>query len=122
MSRNLVEQIQLSEPELYNNIINKIDEMKNRIINIKSYVENSNDDINIHLKYLEKFNLFSFELNNLNSIVNDMFDEFILKMNPSELNNNDKNRLKNLIIEKKIQNIFTPYMLYLQILLQNTEN
>jgi hypothetical protein len=122
MSRNLVEQIQLSEPELYNNIINKIDEMKNRIIDIKSYVENSNDDINIHLKYLEKFNLFSFELNNLNSIVNDMFDEFILKMNPSELNNNDKNRLKNLMIEKKIQNIFTPYMLYLQILLQNTEN
>jgi hypothetical protein len=120
MSNNLQEEIQLSEPELYFNIINKINKIKDKVINIKLYIENSNTDINLNIKYLEKFNSFSSDLNNLKSLIDDMYDEFILNINPSELNNLDKNKLKNLIIERKIQNTFTPYMLYLQILLQNT--
>lgn len=114
--------VDLSESELYDNIINKINEITDKIKQIKSYVDNSNLEINMTSKYLEKFNSFSSELNYLKSTVDDMYDEFILKIEPSELKNVDKNRIKSLLIEKKVQDTFYPYMLYLQILLQNSSH
>jgi hypothetical protein len=112
--------ILISENELYENIIKKIDKIKNNIIKLKEYSNNSQSDTNKNIKFLEKFNYFSTELNNMKALVDDMYDEFIIESNPNELSNEDKQKRNNLIIEKKIQNTFLPYMLYLQILLNNS--
>jgi len=48
-----------------------------------------------------------------------MYNEYILQTNNNLLNEIDKNEQKNLKINKKIQELFLPYMLYLQILLSN---
>ena len=114
------EQLNISESELYENIIIKIDKIKDKIIKIKDYTNNFELDSNKNIKFLEKFNSFSIELNEIKALVDDMYMEFILEANPDELSNEDKNKRNNLIIEKKIQNTFLPYMLYLQILLGNS--
>jgi len=117
---NTPEQLTITETELYNNIINKLDNVKNKITNLKNYSSNFENKRNII--FLEKFCCFSSELNNLKSLVDDMYNEFLLENDSSQLSNYDKNKRNNLIIEKKIQNTFLPYMLYLQILLGNLNN
>ncbi len=120
MSDTVPVPISMTENELYENIIEKIDKIKNKIIAIKNYSNNFESDINKNINFLQKFNCFSLELNNIKSLIDDMYDEFIIESNPNELSNEDKNKRNNLIIEKKIQNTFLPYMLYLQILLTNS--
>jgi len=120
MSTLIPTPILMSENELYENIINKIDKIKNNIIKLKEYSNNSQSDTNKNIKFLEKFNYFSTELNNIKALIDDMYNEFIIESNPNELSNEDKQKRNNLIIEKKIQNTFLPYMLYLQILLNNS--
>lgn len=120
MSTFISTEISITENELYETIIKKIDNIKNKIINIKEYSNNFQSDTNKNITFLQKFSTFSIELNNMKALVNDMYDEFILETNPTELNNEDKNKRNNLLIEKKIQNTFLPYMLYLQILLNNS--
>lgn len=120
MSTFISTEISITENELYETIIKKIDNIKNKIINIKEYSNNFQSDTNKNITFLQKFSAFSIELNNMKALVNDMYDEFILETNPTELNNEDKNKRNNLLIEKKIQNTFLPYMLYLQILLNNS--
>ena len=110
----------MTENELYESIIEKIDKIKYKISKLKEYSNNFESDTNKNIKFLEKFSSFSSELNSVKALVDDMYDEFILESNPNELSNEDKNKRKNLIIEKKIQNTFLPYMLYLQILLNNS--
>lgn len=107
----------ITEAELYENIINKIEKIKTKIIKIKNY---SNEHTEKSLKFLEIFNEFSNELGKLKILVDDTYDEFILGIDPTELSNNDQNERKKIIVEKKIQNIFLPYMLYFQILLNNS--
>ncbi len=114
MSGNL---INISEAEIFENIITKIDKMKNKLVTLKDY-SNSFDN-NKELKYLEKLNEFIYELNSLYAKSKDMYDEFILQTDPSLLSEQDINKQKDLIINKKIQNIFLPYMLYTQIILQS---
>ena len=110
----------ITETELYDNIIEKLDKIKNKIASLKNYSNNFENKRNIN--FLEKFSCFSSELNNLKALTDDMYKEFLLENDPSELSNSDKNKRNNLIIEKKIQDTFLPYMLYLQILLSNSNN
>lgn len=110
--------VNISETILYDNIIKKIDSIKNKLVNLKNYTDT--EEANKKIAYIEKLSLFSDEINNLEAMTEDMYNEFILQLEPDKLNNLDKNKIKNLIIEKKIQNTFTPYMLYLRVLLQNT--
>ena len=107
----------MDEKKLYDNIILKIYTIKEKLTIIKEY---SKQNSGLSIDYIEKLNLFSNNLNNLEATANDLYDEFILHMDVNKLNNLDKNKLKNLIIEKKIHNMFIPYMLYLQVLLQNS--
>lgn len=118
MSTIIPTPILMSENELYENIIEKIDKIKNNFIKLKAYSNSLQSNKNI--KFLEKFSCFSTELNNMKALVDDMYDEFIIESNPNELSNEDKIKRNSLIIEKKIQNVFLPYMLYLQILLNNS--
>lgn len=120
MSDRPMESINIPESELYDNVIEKLDNIKNNIIKIKNYTNSALDDTNKSIKFLESFNNFSLGLNHIKSQADDMFNEFILKLDPNELSNEDKNQRNSLIIEKKIQDIFIPYMLYLQIILNNS--
>lgn len=109
----------LKESELYNNILIKIETIKDKLLAIKNYI-NDNDNNLISSDYIKKLSLFSNELNNLEVISKNLYDEYILQLDINKLDNFDKNKIKNLIIEKKIHDTFTPYMLYLQVLLQNS--
>ena len=113
-------QFLMSENEFYDNIIKKIDKITNKLIKIKDYSNSFQSETNKNIKFLEKFSCFSTELNNMKALVDDMYEEFLLESNPNELSNEDKNKRNSLVIEKKIQNTFLPYMLYLQIILNNS--
>jgi hypothetical protein len=110
-------QINITETELFEKIISKIDKMKEKIVTLRDYTVNF--DNNKELKYLEKLNSFVYDLNNLYACSKDIYDEFIIQSDPTLLSEQDLIKHKNLLINKKIQNIFLPYMLYLQIILQN---
>ena len=107
----------MSETELFNTIINKIDKIKERFIDMRDYTELNNETL--HQEYIEKLSKFSSMLNELNALSKDVKNQFLIQSNPDILNEADFNKQKNLIINKKIQDTFLPYMLYLQILLQN---
>lgn len=107
----------INETELFDNLIVKIDLIKDKLIKMKDYSESF--DNNKQISYLEKLVEFNNGLNNLDAVSKDMYEEYIIQSDPSLLSNEDKNNQKNLLINKKIQNIFLPYMLYLQILLSN---
>lgn len=113
------QQILITENELYESIIKKIDNIKNKINKIKDYTNNFQSETNKNIVFLEKFSRFSSELNNIKALTDDIYEEFILESNPNELSNEDKNKRNSLVIQKKVQNTFLPYMLYLQILLNN---
>ncbi len=106
-----------SETKLYENLIIKINKIKDRLDKIKLYSESFDNDK--QLVYIEKLSDFNNNINNLEAISNDLYNEYILQTDSSLLNEEDRNEQKNLQINKKIQNIFLPYMLYLQILLSN---
>lgn len=103
-------QFLMSENEFYDNIIKKIDKITNKLIKIKDYSNSFQSETNKNIKFLEKFSCFSTELNNMKALVDDMYEEFLLESNPNELSNEDKNK----------RNTFLPYMLYLQIILNNS--
>jgi hypothetical protein len=109
----------LKESELYNNILIKIKNIKDRLLAIKKYIDDNDNNI-MSTSYIQSLNSFSNELNNLEVISKNLYDEYILQLDTNKLDNFDKNKIKNLIIEKKIYDTFTPYMLYLQVLLQNS--
>lgn len=113
-------QILMTENELYETIINKIDKINTQIIKIKDYSNSFQSEPNKTIRFLEKFSCFSLELNNMKALIDDIYEEFLLESNPNELSNEDKNKRNSLVIDKKIQNTFYPYMLYLQILLNNS--
>jgi hypothetical protein len=109
--------ININETELFDNLIVKVDLIKDKLIKMKNYSESF--DNNKQISYLEKLVEFNNGLNNLDAVSKDIYEEYIIQSDPSLLSNEDKNNQKNLLINKKIQNIFLPYMLYLQILLSN---
>jgi hypothetical protein len=119
-SLNLPDQLTMTESQLYNNIIEKLDKIKYKINDLKNYSNNFETKKNIN--FLEKFNDFSLELNNLKSSVDDMYKECLFETDPDQLSAHDRNERNNLLIEKKIQNTFLPYMLYLQIMLTNSND
>jgi hypothetical protein len=107
----------INESQLFENLITKINNIKERLDKIKNY--SNTFDNNKKIEYIEKLSEFNNNLNNLEAISLDMFNEYILQTDTFLLSEEDKNEQKNLQINKKIQNIFLPYMLYLQVLLSN---
>jgi hypothetical protein len=119
MSTIVSSHINLDENKLYENIIIKLDRIKETLNKIKNYSEKFDVETNKNINFLEKLSYFSTDLNNMDALVNDMYSEFVLESNPNELSHEDKNKRNNLIIEKKIQDTFLPYMLYFRVLLSN---
>ena len=69
-----------------------------------------------NIKKLSEFNIL---VNNLDAISLDLYNEYIIEYDNNLLTEVDKNEQKNIKINKKIHELFLPYMLYLQILLSN---
>ena len=106
-----------SQASLYDNMLDKVEIIRNNIIKIKEYtnVKETND-----IEYLEHMLKFSTELNNMMALSEDMKDKYIEHIDSTILNNNvDLALQRTLRINKHVHDIFLPYMLYLQILLQN---
>jgi len=103
--------------DVLDSILEKINNIKNKIENMNRTITNNN----INIKYLEELSNFSTQLNSLEAACNDMYDEYIIQSKTELLSNNEKLVQKNLLINKKVQDIFMPYMLYMNILLQNKD-
>ena len=91
----------MNDDNIINTMINKIDNIKNILINFK--IKNNND--------IEVLNNITFIINNLNSILLD----YINNTNYYTYNN----IINNYNIDDKIYNIYLPYILYTQLILQN---
>jgi hypothetical protein len=112
----LLNNIMDSQAAIYTILLDKLEKIRNNVSKIKDYTVNNETN---NLEYLEKLKNFSLEINNIESISEDMVDIYIMKANHNILSNEDLNLQKNLLINKKIQDTFMPYMLYMQIILQN---
>lgn len=112
----------MSSVTLYDGLLNKIqqsnDNIKEIINKIKNY-NSVNDTNGIHVDYLQHLNKFSQELNQLEATSQDLYDIYILKVDSTILSQEDLLYQKNLRINKYIEKLFLPYILYLQIHLQN---
>ena len=111
-------EINIDENELYENIIQKINNIKDYFLKISDLSKTTN--IDNHLEYLEKLQQFSLELNEMESKVEDIYEHYILQIPTELLTNEYKNKQKNIQINKNIQKIFLPVMLYYQIIMQNS--
>ena len=105
---------QIKDTEIFDMLIQKLDTVKETVIKMRNH-----SNTNVNVDYIYKLNQFSTDLNNLVATSTDMYDEYILNMDCDLLSNEEINRQKNLQINKKIEKIFLPYMLYLQVVLQN---
>lgn len=107
----------INENELFNIIISKIDKIKDNIIKIKNYTEINDNNKNI--EYIEKLYNFSTYLNELYATSKDLRDLYLLQTNQSILSYHDQEKQKKLLLEKKVNKIIMPLVLYLQIIMQN---
>jgi len=104
--------------EVYQLIEDKLDKIKEKINNIRKYSETSNSIVKSN-EYMESLNRLSQQINIIEAMCEDIYEQYIVQINGNILSNEDKLLRKNLEINKKIQDIFLPYMLYLNIMLQN---
>ncbi len=106
-----------SQNSIYESLLCKLDKIKDNIIKIKEYTNMNETKDKDYLNILLKF---SSELNTLESISEDMVDQYIMQLDKSQLKNQDLDLQKKILINKHIENVFTPYMLYMQIMLLNS--
>jgi hypothetical protein len=110
--------VNFNETQIFINLQSKLKNIEERLNKIKNYSQLSNDN-DKYLDYVQKLSEFNNLINNLDAISTDLYNEFILQYNDNLLNEVEKNEQKNIKINKKVHEIFLPYMLYLQILLSN---
>lgn len=115
---NFIDDIHINETELFDLMINKINSTKTILEEIRSYTQNI--DSNKKSAYLKKLLLVSTNIHTLYGETKDLFDEYIMQMQSNDLKESDRIQQKNLLINKNIQKLFLPYMLYLQVILQNS--
>ena len=101
---------------IYNNILEKLENVTNNINNINKYYNNNCFN---NINYLEQLNNLINKINLISELSDNLYKEHILLINPDLLNNEDKIIYKPLLNEKKIINIFLPYILYSQIVLNS---
>ena len=107
----------ISEYELYDKLTTKINTILKNIDCIKLYTLSNKNPLNI--EYISKMNEVSTLVNTLLAYSNDMTNIYLSNTAEHILNNEDANRVKEYNINKKIETVFLPYMLYMQIILQN---
>ena len=110
--------VNLPESNIYTNLITKLSEIKENIGKIHVYTTTS--DNNKSVDYLEKLNEISTLINTIHAVSNDLLDEYIITLPNNVLSHEEQRKQELLKINKKIYNTFVPYMLYMSILLQNS--
>jgi len=111
--------VNLNEAQIFINLqlkLNHIGEILEKIKNYSQSFDNSK-----HVEYLQKLLKVNNLFNNLEAISVDLYNEYILQSESNLLSEEDKNEQKNIRINKKVNDIFLPYILYLQILLSNNQ-
>jgi hypothetical protein len=110
--------VNFNETQIFINLQSKLNNIKDRLDKIKNYsqlLENNNKQ----LEYIQKLSEFNNSVNNLEALSSDLYNKYIVQCDDNILSEVDKNEQKNIKINKKVYDIFLPYMLYLQILLSN---
>ena len=109
--------VNFNETQIFLNLQSKLNIIEERLNKIKNYSQSL--DNNKQIEYIERLFKFNNSVNNLDAISLDLYNEYIVQCNDNILSEVDKNEQKNIKINKKVHDIFLPYMLYLQILLSN---
>jgi hypothetical protein len=112
--------VNFNETQIFINLQTKLNNIKEKLDKIKNYSQSVNNN-NKQLEYIQKLSDFNNFVNKLDAISLDLYNEFIVQCNETILSEVDKNEQKNIKINKKVYDIFLPYMLYLQILLSNNQ-
>ena len=107
--------ININEPEIIEKLIEKINIISSNLKQIKDYTE-SNDNIK-SVEYLEELKVVSLSINELEAKSEDLINKYILNVDPLLLSSSDKLKQKQILIDKKIQEVFLPLMLYMKIIL-----
>jgi hypothetical protein len=102
--------------DIYNGLIAKIDNIKNNLIKIKDYNKNNKNN---NIKYIEKLNTISSDINYLSSNTDDLFDLYLENIDDDKLENVEKYKKIENMIYKKSYETFLPYILQMQIMLKN---
>lgn len=114
----MMTRVNLPESDIYTNLITKLSEIKENIEKIHVYT--TTNDNNKSVDYLEKLNEISTLINTIHAVSNDLLDEYIITLPNNVLSHEEQRKQELLKINKKIYNTFVPYMLYMSILLQNS--
>ncbi len=109
--------INISECEIIEKLIDKLNNINNNLNKIKDYAELN--DTSKSVEYLEELNNFSINLNELEANSEEIVNKYIMNVDINLLSSTDKLRRKKILIDKKIQEVFLPYMLYMQIILNS---
>jgi hypothetical protein len=109
--------VNLNEIQIFINLQLKLNNIGERLDKIKNYSQSFDNPK--HLDYIQKLSEVNILVNNLDAISIDLYNEYIIQYDNNLLTEVDKNEQKKIRINKKIHEIFLPYMLYLQILLSN---
>jgi hypothetical protein len=111
--------VNLNEAQIFINLQLKLNHIGEILDKIKNYSQSFDNSKNV--EYLQKLLKVNNLFNNLEAISVDLYNEYILQSESNLLSEEDKNEQKNIRINKKVNDIFLPYMLYLQILLSNNQ-
>jgi hypothetical protein len=109
--------INISECEIIEKLIDKLNNINNNLNKIKDYAELN--DTSKSVEYLEELNNFSINLNELEANSEEIVNKYIMNVDINLLSSTDKLKRKKILIDKKIQEVFLPYMLYMQIILNS---
>jgi len=102
--------------EIYTAMIDKIDKLKLYLTKIKEYNKNNKNN---NIKYIEKLNTVSTDINYLSSNIEDLFDLLLENIDEDKLENVEKYKKIENMIYKKSYETFLPYILQMQIMLKN---
>jgi len=115
--QNSSTELNFNEKQIFTNLQSKLNNVKDRLDKIINYSQAL--DNNKQLDYIQKLSEFNNSVNNLEALSLDLYNEYIVQCDDNILSEVDRNEQKKIKINKKVYNIFLPYMLYLQILLSN---
>jgi hypothetical protein len=105
--------INISETQIIEGLIDKLNIVSNNLNKIKDYT-NITDNIKSN-EYLEELNKFCLLIDDLEASSGDIVNKYIMNVDTNLLSFEDKLKKKRMLIDKKIQDIFLPYMIYMQI-------
>lgn len=107
--------ININESEIIEKLIEKLNIINSNLKQIKDYTE-SNDNMK-SVEYLEELKVITLNINELEAKSEDLINKYIINVDPLLLSSSDKLKQKQILIDKKIQEVFLPLMLYMKIIL-----